>query len=102
LNRLSLADWHALFEKLMPGVTYSTDRDSDELVPAIRALRERGELLDYSDDELLTVNLTALWQKPVEAQAVAPGSSRERRPVCSRRGRVLGSRPRKSLNTSIG
>jgi SAM-dependent methyltransferase len=102
LNRLSLADWHALFDKLMPGVTYSTDRDSDELVPAIRAMRERGELLDYSDDELLTVNLIALWQKPVEAQAVAPASSRETRPVCSRRGRVLGSRPRKSLNTSIG
>jgi SAM-dependent methyltransferase len=65
LNRLSLADWRALFERIMPGVTYASDRDSDELLEAIRTLRERGELLEYSDDELLTVNLIAIWQKPV-------------------------------------
>src|SRR5579859_2120688 len=83
LNKLSLADWRALFERIMPGVTYAADRDSDDLLPAIRAIREQGELLEYNDDELLTVNLIAIWQKPPvrEVQAAPPSTRNVEKPL---------------------
>jgi SAM-dependent methyltransferase len=64
LNRLSLAAWHELFERLMPGVTFRHVRDEDHVVEALETLRRLGELEGYTDDELLTVDLVAVWQKP--------------------------------------
>jgi SAM-dependent methyltransferase len=63
VNRLRLADWRQLFDAIMPGVIYAYERQP-ELVRPLAELRARGELATYSDDELLTVNLVAMWRKP--------------------------------------
>ena len=63
LNRLSLGAWRAVFEEAMPGVTFFEDRQ-EELAGPLRELREQGELAEYADEELLTLNLTAVWKKP--------------------------------------
>jgi hypothetical protein len=64
LNRLSLADWRELFEKTMPGVGFFSDRQDAEIGNGLKELRDAGELADYSDDELMTVNFIAIWHKP--------------------------------------
>jgi SAM-dependent methyltransferase len=64
LNRLSMQQWHDLFEKVMPDVSYSDDRHDALLAEPLAALRAKGELTEYSDDELLTLNIVALWRKP--------------------------------------
>src|SRR5262249_39739852 len=64
LNRLSLDAWRLLFQKVMPGVTFIHVRDHEHVVRALRALRDQGELAGYTDEELLTVDLIAIWQKP--------------------------------------
>jgi SAM-dependent methyltransferase len=77
LNRLSLAEWKRLFQQRMPGVQFATDGFHKELHAQLSAelsrLRAGGELAEYSDEELLSVNLIAQWRKPKEtppAQAV--------------------------------
>jgi SAM-dependent methyltransferase len=65
LNRLRLKEWQAWFDAHLPGARLSQLRDDrpwilEELVKA----RTEGHLSDYSDDELLTVDLCALWVKP--------------------------------------
>jgi SAM-dependent methyltransferase len=63
LNRLSLEEWRASFRAAMPGVVFLSECQqgaSDELA----SLRDRGELAAYTDEELLTVNLIAIWRKP--------------------------------------
>jgi SAM-dependent methyltransferase len=64
LNRLRLADWRTLFEARMPGVAFVVERDGEVLADALRELRSSGELSGYTDDELMTVNLVAIWKKP--------------------------------------
>jgi len=64
LNQLSLKQWRELFEKVMPGVKYADDRHDAELGEPLKALRAKGELSAYSDEELLTLNVVALWRKP--------------------------------------
>jgi ubiquinone/menaquinone biosynthesis C-methylase UbiE len=63
LNRLTLEDWRALFARVMPGARFIYEGDNDEIVAGLRALRAQGELSEHSDEELLTVNLVALWTK---------------------------------------
>lgn len=66
LNQLRLAEWRDLFASQMPGaslhlVNVETDRSvRDALAP----LRAAGELADYSDEELLTDRVIAIWTKP--------------------------------------
>jgi SAM-dependent methyltransferase len=62
LNRLHLAEWYDLFRAAMPGVRFEHLRD-DRLAPDLARLREAGELSDYTDDELLTAELLAVWRK---------------------------------------
>lgn len=75
LNRLTLAEWRDLFEAAFPGVTYVADRQDEELGDALRELRAAGELTEYTDEELLTVNLIAIWRKPDGAEETAPRES---------------------------
>lgn len=65
LNKLCLQQWREVFEAHMPGAilipnpTSRSGADSDA-----QALRESGELADYSAEELLTHSLGVVWQKP--------------------------------------
>lgn len=63
LNKITLADWQELFLAEMPGVSFQYDRQ-EELAAPLADLRARGELAGFTDDELLIINLVALWRKP--------------------------------------
>jgi SAM-dependent methyltransferase len=65
LNRLSLAEWRNLFSDALPGVQVDAlmdDSDPDHRSELAR-IREHGELADYSDEELLSVTLKAVWKR---------------------------------------
>lgn len=68
LNKISLAEWQEVFQGEMPGVSFKFDRQ-EELAAPLAELRAAGELEGYTDEELLTVNLVAVWQKPLQAAA---------------------------------
>ena len=63
VNELRMHEWKQLFEQVMPGTQFIHERQ-EELLPHLRELQSRGELGKYSEDELLTVGLVAMWQKP--------------------------------------
>ncbi|MBL8950965.1 MAG: class I SAM-dependent methyltransferase [Myxococcaceae bacterium] len=63
VNRWSLAQWQELFEREMPGVTMLLDKQ-EGLRGHLNELRAQGELAAYSDDDLLTLNVVAVWRKP--------------------------------------
>jgi SAM-dependent methyltransferase len=63
LNRLRLADWRALFREVMPGVRFLNERQDRDLGDSLDQLRRSGDLADYTDEELLTLNLVAIWKK---------------------------------------
>jgi SAM-dependent methyltransferase len=65
LNRLRLADWHRLFDAEMPGADFLGEFDDPVAGEALKDLRAHGELADFTDEELLTVNLIAVWEKPL-------------------------------------
>lgn len=64
LNKVSLGDFKKMFERTMPGVKLISDRQDDEIGDGLKTLRAQGELADYTDEELMTVNIIGLWQKP--------------------------------------
>lgn len=68
MNKLSIAEWKKIFTAKMPGVTFQFDCHEGEkagyLKSQMESIRAGGELLDYSDDDLLQVNLIAVWRKP--------------------------------------
>jgi SAM-dependent methyltransferase len=64
INKLRLVEWNQLFSEVMPGVVFSAELDDEPLPSALKALRLSGELTEFSDEELLTRNLIAVWQKP--------------------------------------
>ncbi len=66
LNEVRYDEWKAMFERVMPGVVFEHERQDDDLAAPLRELRAAGELTDYSDDELLTLNLIGIWSKPLE------------------------------------
>jgi hypothetical protein len=74
LNRLSLEQWRVLFERIMPGVRFVYDRQDAEIGDGLKRLREAGELQQYTDEELMTVNLIAIWQKPDELTTTPTGA----------------------------
>ena len=63
LNRLRLADWESLFAAALPGTTWHRELHL-EVADAMPSLRAAGELADYTDDELLSINLVAQWRCP--------------------------------------
>lgn len=68
LNRIRLPEWEEMFQSSMPGVIFFHDSHLDQDLPkhqaALRELRAGGEAADYTDEELMTVNLIAMWRKP--------------------------------------
>jgi SAM-dependent methyltransferase len=65
LNEIRLPDWETLFSRHMPSVRVEhVQPERDRLLPELRRIRDGGELLDYSEEELLTVDLIAIWRKP--------------------------------------
>lgn len=73
LNRIRLAEWRWLFESRLPGVHFDYEAHQGErmttLQQELQNLRSTGELADYTDEELLTVNLIAVWKKPGAEQS---------------------------------
>jgi SAM-dependent methyltransferase len=67
LNKIRLADWTKLFAEEWPGVVIHTRQyGRQRLIPEIAKLRNAGELADYTDDELVTVDYVAVWKKPAD------------------------------------
>ena len=68
MNMWRAHQWRSLFYELCPGseVTFDTHAEprGTEFANALAELRKAGELSDYSDEELLMVNLVVDWQKP--------------------------------------
>jgi SAM-dependent methyltransferase len=65
LNRLRLGEWRSLLNAALPGVQVDAlmdDSDPSHL-SELEEIRKRGELADYSDEELLTVTLKAVWNR---------------------------------------
>jgi SAM-dependent methyltransferase len=63
LNKVSLEQWREMFARVMPGTELSYDSQAWELSERLSTLRESGELSEYSDEELMTVNLVGSWSK---------------------------------------
>jgi hypothetical protein len=63
LNQVRLDEWRSLFRDVMPGVAFITERQDEEIGDGLAKLREAGELASYTDEELMTVNLVAIWKK---------------------------------------
>jgi SAM-dependent methyltransferase len=68
LNRVSLKQWRVLFGRTMPGAAFVHEWQ-EGLGDQLASLRDRGELAAYSDEELTTVNLVAIWKKPITDEA---------------------------------
>jgi len=73
LNRWTLAQWEGLFHRQCPGVSLHphVEDESQDLEGELRRLRSQGELEKYSDQELLTADLWALWKKPATSSQLA-------------------------------
>lgn len=71
LNKLTLEEWKKLFRLHMPGVHFEYNRYNDEetvvLAGEISKARRTGDLQNFTDDELLTVELIGIWQKPLSS-----------------------------------
>jgi SAM-dependent methyltransferase len=65
LNRLRLSEWQAILSNALPGVqVHALMDDSDARhLEELAEIRKHGELADYSDEELLTVTLKAVWKR---------------------------------------
>jgi SAM-dependent methyltransferase len=65
LNKLRLSEWRTLFQTKMSGVEIVVTRSPRPGIEEdAKSLLERGEILDYSLEELLTHDLSAFWRKP--------------------------------------
>jgi len=66
LNRLSHAKWGEAFAVVAPNTYWVHWPTRDPaVITAHAAARSRGELADFTDEELLTDRLLAIWQKPM-------------------------------------
>jgi SAM-dependent methyltransferase len=66
LNRLRLSDWSKLFALKMPGVEHIVARSDNSVLEAAKSLQSRGELLEYSIEELTAGEVAAVWQKSAD------------------------------------
>ncbi len=65
VNELRLGTWRALFADKLPGAHVECRLPAGaEIERELRELRKRGELADYTDEELLHGRLAAVWRKP--------------------------------------
>lgn len=64
LNRLRLDEWRLVIASVLPGADIIVRRlEQEGLAADLAALREQGDLADYSDEELLANEVVALWRK---------------------------------------
>lgn len=65
LNELRIGEWQEIFDEFMPGAEVFYDKyEHPEVYGPLLVGELRDELSDYSDDELLTVNMVVVWRKP--------------------------------------
>jgi SAM-dependent methyltransferase len=66
LNHLRLPEWKLIFEREMPGVQFQLNGGTGlaEMEREVRQLQSKGELLDYSLEELVYSELVAIWKRP--------------------------------------
>jgi SAM-dependent methyltransferase len=64
LNKLRLPEWRNLFSAKMPGSQFILTESREASIDEAKALQSRGELLDYSLEELCTGQFAAVWKKP--------------------------------------
>jgi len=68
LNRLRLTDWRAVFDSELPGSVVRALKDAPEVEhDALRSIRATGDLSSYSDEELLSHTVEAIWVKPFDS-----------------------------------
>jgi SAM-dependent methyltransferase len=66
LNEMRIPRWKELFDEKLPGAEIDLVPDQHrEIWQKLADVRAQGELGDYADEELLTVEVTAIWQKPL-------------------------------------
>lgn len=64
LNKIRLAEWRDLFLSKMPNVSLRAVEDVSQTLRAeLASLRRASELVGYTDEELLTVELVAVWKR---------------------------------------
>lgn len=70
MNEWRLNQVKELHARTCPGVEFETDTHHEPygsfLAAELVRLRSSGELVDYTDEELLSVNLLATWRKPTD------------------------------------
>jgi len=68
LNQWRIEQWQKCFQENLPGagLEYETHEGAHhtKLQGELQSLRQQNELSDFTDEELLTVNFTAFWNKP--------------------------------------
>ena len=68
LNEIRLDDWRNIYRAEWPGVDFIAEQYRDDekvmLSEELQKARSAGDLTGYNDDELMTVDLVAIWQKP--------------------------------------
>lgn len=62
LNEVRLDAWRSMYQEVMPGVRFVYERQ-DYLAEPLKEIQAAGELKDYTPEELLTLNLVAIWKK---------------------------------------
>jgi SAM-dependent methyltransferase len=81
VNHIRLPQWRRIFETRMAGVEIVLRQpEAEELENEARTLRDRGELRDYTLDELLTSQVAVLWRKPEPDGPRTPASEQGRLP----------------------
>jgi SAM-dependent methyltransferase len=66
LNRLRLADWRLLFERVVPGAELNgRQADVERVRSQAEELQRAGELIEYDVEELCTTKVAVLWSKPL-------------------------------------
>ena len=73
LNKFRLAEWRRIFESTLPGCDVVACQDAGNADKCEPLITSTGALPEYSDEELLTVTLEAMWRKPL-TEGSAPSS----------------------------
>ncbi len=65
LNRLRLDEWRTIFERGLPGVRFEAMMDDagEARRLELAQCRRNGELADFSDEELLSSTVKAVWRR---------------------------------------
>jgi SAM-dependent methyltransferase len=66
LNRLTLSQWREIISREFPGAKIICKKE-DKHKEDLNELRRLGELLDYTEEELLTHLTDVVWKKPIKA-----------------------------------